>query len=158
MPLLNGWWHGCFVQSNRATHPVGCIDTLSTVATVSGVCIVRRRMVYCVVYIPVHSPGRCITARNVGVTIHSTMAQLQWHIILCTLNMIFITAIWCIGLVLSHQQLFHLSTFYRLYRLPEDGQTSGRNIQEAIVNKNYSSSVHFVVITTVLYRVKGQFK
>jgi len=33
---------------------------------------------------------------------------------------------------------------------------SGRNMQEAIVNKNYSTSVHFVVITSALYRVKGQ--
>jgi hypothetical protein len=59
-------------------------------------------------------------------------------------------------LVLLLQQLFHLSTFYCLYRLPEDGQMSGRNMQEAIVNKSYLSSVHVVAVTTVLYRVKGQ--
>ena len=29
-------------------------------------------------------------------------------------------------------------------------------MQEAIVNKNYFSSVHFVAITTVLYMVTGQ--
>jgi hypothetical protein len=29
-------------------------------------------------------------------------------------------------------------------------------MQEVIVNKNYFSSVHFVAVTTVLYRVKGQ--
>jgi len=39
----------------------------------------------------------------------------------------------------------------------EDGQMSGRNMQETIVNKSYFSSVHFVaIIITVLYRVKGQ--
>jgi hypothetical protein len=55
-----------------------------------------------------------------------------------------------------HQQLFHLSTFYRLYRLSEDGQTNGRNMQETIINNDYSSTAHFVAITTVLYRVKVQ--
>jgi hypothetical protein len=29
-------------------------------------------------------------------------------------------------------------------------------MQEAIVNKNYSYSVHFVAVTAVLYGVKGQ--
>jgi hypothetical protein len=73
------------VQSNTANHSVGCADTLSTVATVNGVCMIGSHMVCCVVY---------VIARNVGVTIRSIMSHLQRHIILCTLNMIFITAIW----------------------------------------------------------------
>ena len=33
---------------------------------------------------------------------------------------------------------------------------SGRNMQGAIVYKNYFSSVHFVAIATVLYTVKSE--
>ena len=65
------------MQSNTAIHSVVCADTLSTVAAVSGVCMVRGQVVCCVVHIPVHSLGLCITAPDVGVTIHSVMAHLQ---------------------------------------------------------------------------------
>jgi len=52
--------------------------------------------------------------------------------------MIFITIVSCLGLALTLKKWYHLETFYFLYRLPENGQTSGRNMQQAVVYTNIS--------------------